>query len=130
MSAVVKDGRRAEFVEHLHVRRNGVTDESELASCHRQRGEIVPCHGNGTGKGFAGCLPVTKDQRGLRFGRIEPIVVRLTVASGDHQTARLLGKLASSLEVAGQQTQRGRVDARVEASIPVGNCFVQISSLS
>ena len=128
VSAVVKDGRRAESVQHRHIRRRGLTDESELASCHRQRGEIVPCHGDSTSEGFAGRLLVTKDQSGLGFGRGEPIVVRLTVAFGVDQTARLLGKLASPLEITGQQTQRGRVDPRVEPSVSLGNSFVQISS--
>ncbi len=130
VSAVVEDCRRVEFVQHRQVRRRGVTDESELASCHCQCREIVPRHGDGAGKGTAGRLDVTKNQRGLRFGRVEPIVVGLTLASGDRQTARLLRQPMSSLEVARQQPQCRRVDARVEAAIPVGDCFVQVSSVS
>ena len=101
--AVVESGRRAEIVEHLHVRRCGGTDESELASRHGERGEIVPRDGDSAGKGSAGRFHVSKDQRGLRFGRIEPIVVGLSLACCNHQAARLLGQLASPFEITGQQ---------------------------
>ncbi len=89
-------------VQHRLIRRGGGTHESELTPGHRQRGEIVPCHGDGTGEGLPGRLHVTKDQRRLCFGRIEPIVVGLTTrALRVTRATRLLGQLASPLEIAG-----------------------------
>ncbi len=130
MTAVVQDDRRTNDVQQSHVGRCGLTDKAELTPCHSKCREVVAGNGGGSNQGPSRGFHVTEDQRGLCFGRIGPVVMGCTCRCRVHQATSLFGEESRFLEIAGQEVQCRRVDARVKAAIAVGDGFVEIGSVS
>ena len=131
MAAEVEDQRRRERGEHVGRDRVRLAHESKLAARDGHRRVVVAGQLRRDSERAFRVVDAAEDQRGLGGGCLQPVVVgRARGAVGLHQRAGALGELACAVAVAGEQSERSGVDARVVAPELHGRGLVEIRGAS